>query len=857
MRDGRANRPSLVIYQTHVPTQSMKRLPFLATALLATATTALAQHSAGTITGTIQNLPHSMATTRAELVELRTATVVQSLQVGTNGAFAFHDVPFASYDVRISSDGLPVATQRVAVQSAIPIAIAMDAKPQVQSPEVTVTADRVGNDRLGTTTLFTAQSLRKLPAIDGSKRIESALLATPGVVPDEDGRLHVRGEDAQLQYVVDGIPITTNLTRVYSSLFDANTIKAVAVQTGGLDARYGVAAAGVLAVTTKSGFDAPGFLTASAGVGSYHTTDFSVTGGGNVDGRIAGCFTVSGAKSEHYLDPIAEGSPIHDDGDGLHTFGKINAILSNSISLNVIGLYNTTNYSIPNGKIATPAQNQRQELRDYMGGVRLSFLLGESSDLSILGYHRNATATATSGGLMRIGSPQDSAKAVAENEKFFIGADRSNSATGGQLELTTPTGWFGWNNTIQAGAGGERYPLKEFFTFAVVNPALSNPSVPGGDNRYRPYDLTQGGTPFLADQEKTGTRASAWIQDRIAFDEWIVNAGVRLDLFNLFEQELSFSPRLAASYRYNDQLVFRGSYGRIVMQAPIENILVSSSPEAQALSGAEQGSVPTQVRSEKSHVVELGADWVANEYLEVDVAGFGKLIDDFIVKAELGNSGIIFPLNLKQGVVAGGEVRAVLHHWNNLEGSLSVSSCVALGMKPEDGSSPIAAGLIFGEEGANYSHPFAGEDIFPTEHNQLLTAVLDLGWHLPMGLFVLLDTRFDSGLPFDLTDANGNGLDPEASRAELRARGYSDSVIDLLSLESEEPGSPDKSVAPHATVDLAVGYEFEALHALHGRLALTATNVFDTPYLYKFESSFGGTHFGHPRMIGARIEIGI
>jgi hypothetical protein len=836
----------------------MKYVPLIAAALLATtATTALAQRSAGTITGTIQHLPSAAAPARADLVLAGTATVVQSLQVAGDGAFAFRNVPFANYQIQIYSDGIPVATQRVDLQSAIPLALTIDATPTVQSRGVTVTEERVDRNRLGSATFFTAHALQELPVIDGAKRMEAALLATPGVVPDEDGRLHVRGEDAQLQYVVDGIPITTNLTRVYSSLFDANTIKAVNIQTGGLDARYGVAAAGVLAITTKSGFDAPGFLTASAGVGSYNTQDFSVTGGGNVDDRIAGCFTVSGSQSQHYLDPIAEGSPIHDDGNGLHTFGKINAILSNSISLNVLGAYNTTTYSIPNGKIATPAQDQQQELRDYMGGVRLNVAVGESTELSMVGYHRNATAQATSGGLMRIATPQDSAKAVAENEKFFIGADRANSATGGQLELTTPTDCFGWNNTIHAGVGGEAFPLKEFFTFAVVNPALSNPGIPGGDNRYRPYDLTQGGTPFLVDQEKTGTRTSAWIQDRIAFDEWIVNAGVRFDMFNLFEQEIAISPRLAASYRYNDQLVFRGSYGRIVMQAPIENILVSSSPQAQMLSGIEQGNVPTQVRSEKSHVIELGAGWAANEYLDVDVAGFGKLIDDFIVKAELGNSGIIFPLNLKQGMVAGGEVRASLRRWNNLEGSLSISSCVALGMKPEDGSSPVAAGLIFGEEGHNYSHPFAGEDIFPTEHNQILTAVLNMGWHLPAGVFLLLDARFDSGLPFDLTDANGNGLDPEASRAELRARGYSDAVIDLLSLESEEPGSPDKSVAPHATVDIAVGYEFEALQTLHGRLAVTATNLLDTPYLYKFESSFGGTHFGHPRMIGARVEIGI
>lgn len=91
---------------------------------------------------------------------------------------------------------------------------------------------------------------------------------------------------------------------------------------------------------------------------------------------------------------------------------------------------------------------------------------------------------------------------------------------------------------------------------------------------------------------------------------------------------------------------------------------------------------------------------------------------------------------------------------------------------------------------------------------------------------------------------------------ELRRRGYSDDVIDLLSLESERPGSPDKAVAPHATFDVAAGIDLKKLIGADARVVLTAENVLDTPYLYTFESSFGGTHFGTPRLLGLRIEAG-
>jgi outer membrane receptor protein involved in Fe transport len=110
-------------------------------------------------------------------------------------------------------------------------------------------------------------------------------------------------------------------------------------------------------------------------------------------------------------------------------------------------------------------------------------------------------------------------------------------------------------------------------------------------------------------------------------------------------------------------------------------------------------------------------------------------------------------------------------------------------------------------------------------------------------------------LPFDITDKNGNGLNPEQARAELKRRGYSDDVIDMLNLEEEEPGSPDKSVAPHATFDISAGVDLRSLAKIPLRLTGTITNIFDTKYLYKFESSFGGTHFGAPRTASIKAEI--
>lgn len=819
-----------------------------------------AQQTTTSIRGNWGDMPSSTGEIEgvyvAFLYEGTTGGLLQKQVLSEKGTFTFHDVPLGSYRIDIQRGEVIVARSFVQVKSAQPIIVNVEKEDALLMDEVVVTSPRYADRRkTATSTIFTSSEIVSLPTTSPEKRMESILMNTPGVVPDEDGRFHIRGEDAQLQYVIDGIPVTANMTRIYGSLFDTRLVSSMEIQTGALDAEYGVATSGVVLVNTRSGFDAPSFLRASGSYGSFNTVSGSLQGGGVIGGNLSGLVAVGFSSSDRYLDPISNFDPIHDKGGARHLFAKVDWNGSKDIDLSALFSMNRTEFEIPNGKVNVPAQDQRQVLNDYLFGVRGISVIGNDAVLTALLYWRKGTAEATSGGLSRLETPDEYEKAVAENEKFFVGLDRVNQSFGGNLDLSFQTNWFGAKNLLKVGGGGEVYPLAEFFTFAVTNPALSSSDTVGGDNRLAPYDLTKGGDPFLVDREMTGQRFSGFVQDRLEWGKWRLNAGLRFDYFNLLDVESAISPRLAVAYLLNDRTTLRGSYNRIVMQAPVENILVSSSSQAMVLSGEEQQSVPLNVRSEKGDVVELDADFLLNDYLSLTAAAYGKSIEDFLVKAELGNSGIIFPINLKNGLVVGGEVSTALREWHNLSALLTLSGGIAYGLIPEDGSSPVSAGLIIGEEGYFYSHPFKEEDHFPTEHSQLFEASLNLHYALPGGFFAILEGRLDSGLPFDLVDANGKGLDPEASRQELRSRGYSDDVIDLLNLESERPGSPDKAVAPHGTIDLAAGVDLDQWIHTHARITATVTNVFDTPYLYKFESSFGGTHFGQPRMGAVSLEV--
>ena len=813
-----------------------------------------AQQSSGTIAGHIRldNPDHGRELV-VRAAEIMSGTTFESGEVDTAGDFELRNVPFATYNLFVLDQGKRVLTRRVVVNSVVPVIVTIDSLPAIPAEEVVVTGSQMESTQPTVHTLFTAPAIQSLPVSNPIKTVEAVLLNSPGIVPDEDGRLHMRGEDAMLQYVIDGIPLTTNQTRIYAPLLDANIIESADLLRGSLNPEYGVATAGVLNITTKSGYDAPSFGHAEYSLGTFNNN----YEGANFGGHFTQAFAFYGAygnfNSDRYLDPVSGFDPNHTAGSGNDYFGKINVLLGDKLDLTALGYYGLTKYGVPNSTDSSK-QDQNGELASAMFGARLNYQLSSSSVLSLLGYTRRQEADLTSNGLDRINSSADSLTAL-QSERYFIGAHRKDIQSGAQLEYSAKTDWFNGDNEFKLGAGGEIFPVSEYFTFAVTDSNVSNPNFPGGDDRLIPYDLTKGGHAFLVDTNAIGKRISAYAQDVLTTGNWTISGGLRFDLYDLLGQESGLSPRLNLLYRASDALVLRFSYNRMFMQAPMENILVSSSAAAGQLVGAEQGSAPRAVQSEKSHVFEAGAGYVLNKYLDLDLTGYGKLIDDMVVKVELGNSGIIFPANIKQGIVAGGEFSVRLRNWNNISGDLALSTIVSQGVKPSDGSSPFAGGLVLGEEGENYANPWPGEDMFNTEHNQLLTASFNLRYNHPSGFIFVLGGRFDSGLPFDLVDPlTGLGPDPTRSKQLLEQRGYSDNVINLLDLNSEQPGSPDKSGAPHATFDASVGYDLARV-GFPVKLTGSVINIFDTEYLIKFESAFGGTHFGTPRMFMLTAQL--
>lgn len=739
---------------------------------------------------------------------------------------------------------------RVAVRSAVPVWIELDTQRSYTAQPVAVESPpwQAPSTSGQTTThwFFGEQDRTLLPTPMGQRAIEAVLMNTPGIVPDEDGRLHMRGESAQLHYVLDGIPIVGNMTRVYSSLFNAASARSIDILSGGIGAEYN--ADGIVTITTKSGLGQPLSIHGAASMGCYASREAILEALGQFGSDVGLYLSGSAMRTDRFLDPIRSGPITHDDANAQSILAKLTTVPNERLEITALGMVNTTSYAIPN-QHPSSTQDQRHQLDDYMLGLRATAVLDTAAVASAAFFMRRAQAELTSSGLLTLDSTQYS-RAITDNEKFFIGSRRRYRTYGVQAQYTE-TASLGWAvHTVSVGINGDATPTSEYLSFAVTNPAVSNSDSTGGDSRFAPYDLTRGGHPFVVDQALTLGRIGAFVSDAITGNAWTLRFGLRANYYHFRATEWAISPRLGFSYALAENLSLRASYGHLFLPPPLENYVVSSSDQARQFAGYVQGATPSVVRAERGHAFELGATYRPSATVEVDMCGYAKLLRNFLVEVELSNSGIIFPANLKEGIVAGGEIRFRLHEWHGLSGFAWIGTCISRGLIPADGSSPFAAGLVVGEEGTSYANPIRGEDSFPTEHDQLLTAAFTLRYTLWQNLTAVLSGRFDSGLPFDLTEPNGQPLmTAEQSRAELLRRGYRDDIIELLDLEPELPGSPDRRVRPHATFDAMVRYDLHSLIQLPISIGLTVINIFDTPYLYKFESTFGSTHLGMQRSV--------
>src|SRR3982750_866042 len=364
------------------------------TALLFSGASIHAQGRIGTIQGTVKD-PNGAVVPNAKVTIKQNVTgYTQSAQADTDGTFKLANVPFNTYPVHAEAAGFEAVEQPVDLESNIPASVDLTLAVAGTAETVTVTTSsgaEVEADRTSSDTDINQTVLERPVSAAPSRAIESIVASTPGFVTDDNGRMHPRGSESQVQYVIDGVPVTDNLSAIFSTSVDARSLRTVEVLTGGIPAEFGDKLAGVININTRSGLETPTQGGVYVSGGSFSTgevgADFSTH-----TKKFGFLTNLSASTSQRYLDPPTLDN-FHNFGRSGKAFFRLDYQLGANDTVHGTFTFGGSNFQVPNRvEQELAGQDQRQRLRDDSQNITYQHIFSPSTVGQISVFNRIGTA---------------------------------------------------------------------------------------------------------------------------------------------------------------------------------------------------------------------------------------------------------------------------------------------------------------------------------------------------------------------------------------------------------------------------------------------------------------------------------
>jgi outer membrane receptor protein involved in Fe transport len=792
---------------------------FFLSLLLVAASTGAAQSRIGTLQGTVKDPNGALVPGASVTVSQPVTGYKQSVTADAQGAFRFVNVPFNTYKVRAEATGFQPVEQSIDLESALPMNVDLTVGIGAEAATVTVTADNsalLETDRTSSDTDISQTVLERPTGAAPSRAIESIVASTPGFVTDDNGRMHPRGSESQVQYVVDGVPITDNLSAIFSTSLDSRTMRTVEVLTGGIPAEFGDRLAGVINVNTRSGLEGPTQVGLSFSGGSFSTGEIGADFSTHTK-KFGFLTNLSASTSQRYLDPPTIDN-FHNFGRSGKGFFRLDYQLSQNDSLRGTFTFGGTNFQVPNRlEQQLAGQNQQQRNRDNSQNVTLDHIFSPSTFGQLSFFNR-----------------QSSAKLLSNTKSTPVVAfqDRTLQNTGllGSISLTRGS------HNIKFGGQVTRTPVRETFSFYPT--VQFDDLVDENGNVFpNPVNAFNATNPFLFNGRKTGRTLSAYIQDRFTvFKNFTLDAGVRYDNYKLLIKEQALSPRIGVAYSIpSTRTTLRASYNRLFQPPPAESLLLASSQQAAAISPIAVLTGITTVKPilpDKENVYEVGAQQLVSKYVRLNLTVYQKRIENFSDKDQFFETGVIFPIAISSGRVTGEEVRAETTDIRGFHGFLSYANARAYGV------TPINGGLFLGED--PQALQVSGLK-FANDHDQRNELQFQLGYtHRRSGVYAIFNGRYDSGVPTD--------VEPGTTLAQFVAEGFDPRLYPEIDFQRGR-------VKPRMILDFSVGADLFQKERTSLNFQFDVQNLTNELFLYNFESVFSGTHVGYPRLFSARLNL--
>jgi outer membrane cobalamin receptor len=719
--------------------------------------------------------------------------VAQTLETGADGVLVAKRLPFGRYRLEVTRAGFATYAALLDIESAVPSEYHVTLTLAPVQSQVTVTPDATLLDnrqtsainRIGTDTLQ-----RRITALPG-RSLSDIVNTQPGWLLEANGILHPRGSEYQVQYVIDGLPITDNRSPSFAPELDANDVHAMSIITGGFPAEYGRKLGGVIEVVTAGDLRQGFHGTAAASVGSFGTATGSVATQYGRERTVLGLLAGI-AHTDRYLDPPVEEN-FTNTGTSANFAAQFEREFSPADRLGVTVRHGRTQFTVPNERVQEEA-GQRQDRRSEETSAQLSYQHLFSAN--VVGDVRGMARTLAA----RLSSNPLSTPIAAGQDRGF----REGYAKG---TVTAHAGAHEW----RAGVDVDISRIREAFDYRISDPSQFDPDTP----------------PVFAFSDRRPDREQAlFVQDRVAAGPWTVNAGLRWDHYRLLVEQSAWSPRLGVAWSWpRRDLVVRASYDRAFQTPAVENLLLAGSA---ALETVTDNVLRLPVRPSIGDFFEVGFSTRLLSTFRLDAAHFRRQMTNFADDDLLLNTGVSFPIAFRRADIRGTEVKLELPAGRAVAATLSYVNMLGSGFLP------ITGGLLFGEDATT---ALTSTDRFPISQDQRHTVRGRLNYQVSPRAWVAVAGSYGSGLPV------------EVEELEDAVAQYGPRIVDRVDLDA---GRVRPSVFIDAAASYLV---FDSTGGRRLRVQADLLNVTNRLNVINFAGLFSGTAVGPPRSVAIRLQM--
>ena len=719
---------------------------------------------------------------------------LRTFLVGTDGHYVAQDLPFGVYRLTLHAEGFASWSDLVEIRSEVPVhlTVTMGLAPLTTQVQVSDSATLVDPYRTGTLYTVGRQSIGEQATAQPGRELLDLVADQPGWLLEANGVLHPRGSEYDVQYVIDGLPMTQNRSPAFAPSFDADEVETLRVITANFPAEYGRKLGGVVELTTQK--DIPAGLHGQLDVSGGSFSAANGSGGLSlVRGENRFSASGNGFHTTRYLDP-----PVLQNFTNRGNAGGFSASYEHDFSsgdrLRITVTHNAVRFLVPN-ELVQQVAGQRQDIANTETTGQIFFQRPISQDLflSLSGSMRDASATLRSN---------------AAATPVIASQDRGYREGYLRADFAGHHGRHDW----KAGADGIFSPVREALRYNITNPSLFDPG-------------TQ--LQFQFADHRWDVEPSAYAQDQLRLGHWNLSAGLRFDHYGFVVHESALSPRMGVSrFLPALNLVLHASYDRVFQTPAMENLLLAGSPQLDAISPSV---LRLPIRPARANFYEGGLTKALLGKLRLDATVFRRAFRNYPDDDVLLDTGISFPISFTKASIYGEELRLEAPRWGRFSGFLSYANQAGIGQ------GPITGGLFLGSDAAN---ALTDTSKFAVTQDQRNTFRARVRFEAPRHAWLALSAQYGSGLPADTGGADPNFLLAQYGPAIL-------SQVDLVR----------GRVRPNLSVDAAGGAELYRKEQRSAVFQIQVSNLADRVNVINFASLFSGTAVAPPRSVSARLRL--